>query len=127
MNCYVCGKEYKSWSGLFYHKKNVHGSNVRSKPYDRKMEAKEREKLHDCLHCSNCYCAKELEEHYKASHRQHLEFIFCRICSSDCRREIFKDHIRAHNIWIDIERIKKAELDKLFETSSSAGCYDSNN
>ena len=33
---------------------------------------------------------------------------------------IFKDHIRAHNIWIDIECIKKAELDKLFDTSSSA-------
>ena len=29
------------WSGLFYHKKNVHGSNVRSKSYDGKMEAKE--------------------------------------------------------------------------------------
>ena len=40
MDCYVCGKKYKSWNVLFYHKKNIHGSNVRSRTFDLKMEQK---------------------------------------------------------------------------------------
>ena len=46
------------------------------------MEAKERKKLHDCLHCSNRDCTKELEEHYKASHRQ-LDKLFETSSSAD--------------------------------------------
>ena len=114
MNCYICGKEDKSMGGLMYHKKNVHGSDVRSKPYDMKMDKKERKKLH----CSERYCAAKLEEHYKASHRDRFEFVFCRICDSDCRKEAFESHVRAHNIDDDDVYIKQVELDNLFKSNS---------
>ena len=35
MDCYMCGKEYKSWHGLFYHKRKVYNCvDVRSSLYE---------------------------------------------------------------------------------------------
>ena len=74
--------------------------------------------MHDCLYCSDRYCAKDLEDHHKVSHREHFEFTFCRICSNEYRTDIFESHVRGDNIYGDGEYIKKLELDKLFETNS---------
>ena len=39
MDCYIWGKEYTSWSGLFYHKQKVHNcTNVRSKIYEYEIK-----------------------------------------------------------------------------------------
>ena len=40
LKCFICGKDYKSWNGLMYHKRNMHNSNVKSHSYDRMLAQK---------------------------------------------------------------------------------------
>ena len=61
MECYTCGKKYKSWNGLFYHNKNVHGTDVRSSAFDLKViKAEERNRTDECVLCSLNFSDLEL-------------------------------------------------------------------
>ena len=80
VNCYLCGKEYTSWRGLFYHKRKVHNcTNVYSRQYELELELKylvkpERKEAPKCM-----LCFKKIEVHYWKMHRDSFKWIECKI------------------------------------------------
>ena len=73
IDCYICGKEYPTWRGLFYHKRKVHNcTNVRSSRYEyeiknaTKLEEKE-ETAGKCMFCSKRFRKETMKDHYRKS------------------------------------------------------------
>ena len=64
MDCYMCGKKYTSWPGLFYHKRKVHiCTNVYSR-HELELELKnpvkpEKKEARKCMLCSKKSYNKE--------------------------------------------------------------------
>ena len=122
MDCGICGKEYKSWDGLFYHKRKVHNcENVHSRRYDyetknaAKIAAKiTEEKSRKCIHCHKHHLKPAMEKRYLKSHKEDVMWIECKLCRKEHREEMFKDHIRGHNRYMrDEYHMKPDELEEL--------------
>ena len=66
MDCYICGKKYKSWIGLFYHQPKIHNSvNARSSRYEYEIKNALKlaeEKAGKCMFCARRYCKGTMEE-----------------------------------------------------------------
>lgn len=132
MNCYVCDKRYKSWSGLFYHKRTIHNdTSVHSKVYDNKMknQAKhDEDRAKKCLFCPLMRCKGTMEEHYRKKHHEKFAWVECELCtgSRQVRYDVFGEHIvEVHNKHREHGRedvhMNVDELESLFET---AGGFD---
>ena len=73
MECYTCEKEYKTWEGVFYHKRKVHNCvDVCSRRYGLELEnatktaeAKAREKARKCMFCLRHLRKVTMGEHYR--------------------------------------------------------------
>ena len=72
MDCYICGKEYTSWQGLFYHKRKIHNcEDAHSSRYEYEIknaakiaEEKAREKACKCMFCPRRIRKVRMEKHY---------------------------------------------------------------
>ena len=103
MDCYICGKEYKSWQGLFYHKRKVHNCvDVRSSRYEYEIK--------NAAKFAEDKARKEaMEEHHRKKYKEDSTRIKCKLCCRDCREEIFKDYIKQQNIYSKNEYYMKPE------------------
>ena len=119
LKCFVCGKGYRSMQGLMYHKRNIHGSNVRSYVYVRTLAKTASRKLvkekHVCQYCPDVHLPQaELEVHFACHHRDCFSFVFCRMCSVDVRQEVLLVHLRNHNCrgrgWKYVEEDRLVQL-----------------
>ena len=60
-DCYMCGKEYTSWRGLFYHKRKVHNcTNVYSRQYELELELNNSVKPEKKNHPNACFVLKRV-------------------------------------------------------------------
>ena len=109
MDCYICDKKYKSWDGLFYHKRKVPNcTDVHSRRYELELQLKssvkpaKKEAPKCILRSKNRYNKEKIEVHYWKVHRDSFKWIGCKIdrgryaCGNE-REEEFKDHIKRHN------------------------------
>lgn len=120
MTCYTCGKEYKSWSGLFYHKKNIHkDASVHSSVYEYKLK-NPLPKAQKCMFCEKLHVPIKMEEHYKKFHESMFKWIKCNMCYDEAiREECIKEHILEHNkdkYFGGAYLIKPEELNDLFSS-----------
>ena len=105
----MCKKKYKSWEGLFYHKRKVHNCvDVHSRRYELELKLKRsvkhvKKEAPKCMICSKKrYNTEKGEVHYWKVNRDSFKWIACKIgrgrfaCGKG-REEEFKDHIRRHN------------------------------
>ena len=132
MDCYICDKKYKSWGGLFYHKRKVHNcTDIHSRRYELELELKSsvkpvKKEAPKCILCStNSYNKEKIEVHYWKVHRDSFKWIECKIdrCRYACgkvREEEFKDHIKRHNTMYSKEGsryyMEPEKLEDLFNT-----------
>ena len=79
-------KKYKSWNGLFYHKRKVRNcTNVRSRRYELELELKnsvkpEKKEASKCMLCSKkSYNKEKVEVHYWKVNRDSFEWVECEI------------------------------------------------
>ena len=104
----MCEKEYKSWEGLFYHKRKVHNcTDIYSRRYELELELKSpvkpvKKEVPKCMLCSKKSYYREKIEVYCKVHRDSFKWIECEISCGrfpcgKVREEEFKDHIRRHN------------------------------
>ena len=121
MDCYICGKEYKSWQGLFYHKRKVHHcEDVRSSRYEYELKhaAKIAEgKVRKCIFCPRRLHKITMEKHYLEKHKENFTWMKCKLCCREHREEMLKNHIKEHNIYFRDEYYMKPEkLEDLLNT-----------
>ena len=131
LKCFICGKGYKSMSGLMYHKRNIHNSTVKSHSYGRMIVQKASRKLekeeHACKHCPGvCLQQSELEVHYATNHKDQFPFVFCRLCNTAARHEVLLAHLRKHNCrgW-GLEFMSEKDLENLVAGNSAVGAVKS--
>ena len=82
MDCYICGKEYKSWEGLFYHKRKRNCEDVRSSFYEYKLNHAAKlleEKSCKCMFCPRCLHKVTMEKHYLKEHKGNFTWIKCKL------------------------------------------------
>ena len=108
MDCSICGKEYISWQGLFYHKRKVHNcENVHSSRYEYEIKnaakiagEKEREKTRKCMFCHRCLRRLTMERHCLKMHKENFMWMNYIICDREHQEEMLADHIRGHNVYL---------------------------
>ena len=79
--------EYKTWNGLFYHKRKVHNcENVCLCRYELliKNAAKiAEEKERKCMHCHKHHHKPAMEKHYLKSHKEKFVWMKCKLCQKE--------------------------------------------
>ena len=100
MDCYICGEKYKSWEGLFYHKRKIYNcEDVHSSRYELKHAVKLLEAIAcRCMFCSRHLRKVKMAEHYLKEHRGNFTWVKCRLWCRKHREEEFRNHIKKHNI-----------------------------
>ena len=131
MDCYICDKKYKSWDGLFYHKRKVHNcTDVHSSRYELELKIEssikpvKKEAPKCILGSKHSYDKEKIEVHYWKVHRGSFKWIECKIdrgryACDKVREDEFKDHMR-HNTMYSKEGsryyMEPEKLEDLFNT-----------
>ena len=104
MGCYMCGKEYKTWNGLFYHKRKVHNcDNAHSARYNWELKNAEKilaEKAKKCPQCPKKHRKPAMEQHFKRAQSEQFVYAACKLCQEECRTEVYNDHIAVVEVFI---------------------------
>ena len=95
MDCYICGRKYKSWQGLFYYKRKIHNCEDSSRSAVKLSE----EKARKCVFCHRRLREVKMREHYLKEDRGNFTWVKCKLCCREHREEEFKEHIKQHNIY----------------------------
>ena len=94
MDCYTCGKEYTSWSGLVYHKQKVHNyTKVFPSLYKRKIKNATKlleEKGYECMFCPNRFHKEQKEDYYRKEHNEHFTWIKCKLVVANVEKRCLK-------------------------------------
>ena len=113
MDCYICGKEYTTWEGLFYHKRKFYNcTNFRSSRYEyeiKKATNLAEEKVCKCMFCPQRFRKETMEDHYWKTHKENFTWIKCKLGCSEVREEMFNDHIKEHNVYSKNDYYMKTE------------------
>ena len=117
MDCSICGKEYKSWRGVFYHKRKVHNcEDVLSSRYEYEIKSAAKiaeEKVRQFLFRHRRLRKATVGRHYLEKHKENFTWMKCKLCCREHREEILKDHIRGHNVYIRDELLTTEHHDAI--------------
>ena len=123
-DCSITSERYKSWEGLFYHKRKIHNcEDAHSSRYELKHAVKPlEEKACKCMCCPRRLRKVTMEELYLKERRGNFTWVKCELCCREHREEEFRGHIKEHNIYFRGEYNMKTE--KLEHNIYSKGEYN---